>query len=423
MTDHKRPSPALGASQGAAAVLGFARRAVFSPVTAAIVAGFVVGAIILASTGADPFAAYQAIFETSLGGEGISDTATKSIPIVGMAVALAIPLRAGLVNLGGDGQLVLGALGAAVVGLYSPFPAPVTVVLALLAGILAGGLWAALAALLETACGVPLLVSSLLMSYPAISLVSYLIRFQLLEEGSGIPQSERLPDGVRLPEFATDGGLGTGISIGIFLILAAALVFAFVEARTSAGFELRMTGRGARFSAYAGVDRPRLTIRLMFASGGLAGLVGAIMVLGFPYRLTDGALTTPAYTWTGLLAALLAAASPLGTIVAGFFFAALTVGGFGMEQETAVPQQLTSVLQAVIILFLAVRTGVFAKAAWLRGRRPGRIPPGSEPSAAGPPRIGPRGAEPPGTAAPGTEPPGNEPPGTESSVPAETGGR
>ncbi|NUU21298.1 MAG: ABC transporter permease, partial [Streptomycetaceae bacterium] len=185
----------------------------------------------------------------------------------------------------------------------------------------------------------------------------------------GIPQSERLPDGVRLPEFATDGGLGTGISVGIFLIAAAGLVFAFVEARTAAGFELRMTGRGARFSAYAGVDRPKLTLRLMFASGGRAGLVGAISVLGFPYRLTDGALTTPAYTWTGLLAALLAAAQPIGTIVAGFFFAALNVGGLGMEQETDVPQQLTSVLQAVIILFLAVRTGVFTKGGWLRGRR------------------------------------------------------
>src|ERR1044071_5580616 len=101
MTDHKRPSP--GASQGAGVVLGCARRAVFSPVTAAIVAAFVVGAIILASTGADPFAAYQAIFETSLGGEGISDTATKSIPIVGMAVALPIPPRPGLVDPGCDG--------------------------------------------------------------------------------------------------------------------------------------------------------------------------------------------------------------------------------------------------------------------------------------------------------------------------------
>lgn len=373
-----------GPSQGRSAVTPTRlttglRVALLSPVTIAIVAGFLVGAVVLSTTGADPLTAYRAIFEGALGSEGISDTLTKATPIVGLAVALAIPLRAGLVNLGGDGQLVLGALAAAVVGLYSPFPAPVTVVFALLAGILAGALWATLAAVLETACGVPLLVSSLLLSYPAMSLVSYLIRFRLLEEGSGIPQTERLPDGVRLPEFWADGGLGTGVSVGIFLIAAAALVFAFVEARTSAGFELRMTGRGARFTAYAGVDRPRLTIRLMFASGGLAGLVGAIVVLGFPYRLTDGALITPGYTWTGLLAALLAAASPLGTVVAGFFFAALTVGGFGMEQETAVPQQLTQVLQAVIILFLAVRTGVFAKGRWLRGRRAGSAVPPPDP--------------------------------------------
>ncbi|MDI2125992.1 ABC transporter permease [Yinghuangia seranimata] len=373
MTDLTDPTRDGGRSPLAAAA-GIARRAVVSPVTVSIAAALLLGAVILAATGAAPLTAYQAILDSAFGSDGISDTLTKSIPIVGMAVALAIPLRAGLVNLGGDGQLVLGALAAAAVGLYSPFPAPVTVVCALLAGVVAGALWAALAAVLETVCGVPLLVSSLLLSYPAVSFVSYMVRFPLLQKGSGIPQSERLPDGVRLPEFAADGGLGTGVSIGILLIAAAAAVFAFVEARTAAGFELRMTGRGPRFAAYAGVDRPRLTLRLMSASGGLAGLVGAIVVLGFPYRLTDGALTTPGYTWTGLLAALLAAASPIGTVLAGFFFAALTVGGFGMEQETAVPQQLTQVLQALIILFLAVRTGVFAKGGRFR-RRPAAPPP------------------------------------------------
>ncbi|WP_346011845.1 ABC transporter permease, partial [Streptomyces sp. SID3343] len=345
-----------------------ARAVVLSPVTIAIVAALVLGAIILAATGADPIAAYTSVVTGAFGSEGIGDTLGEAIPIVGLALALAIPLRAGLVNLGGDGQLVLGALAAAAVGLYSPFPDPITVVLALLAGMLAGGLWAALAALLETRCGVPLLVSSLLLGYPAMSFVSYVIRFPLLQNGSSIPQTERLPDGVRLPEFAAGAGAGTGVSVGILLIVLAAAIYAVVDHRTAVGYEVRMTGLGARFTAYAGVDRARLTLRLMFASGSIAGLVGAIAVLGFPYRLVDGALTTPGYTWTGLLAALLAAASPIGTVVAGFFFSALTVGGFGMEQETAVPQQLTAVLQAVIILFLAVRTGIFRKGGLLRRR-------------------------------------------------------
>jgi len=345
-----------------------ARRIVLSPVTIAIAAALVLGAIILASTGADPIEAYTSVVTGAFGSDGIGDTLGEAIPIVGLALALAIPLRAGLVNLGGDGQLVLGALAAAAVGLYSPFPDAITVVLALLAGMLAGGLWASLAALLETRCGVPLLVSSLLLGYPAMSFVSYVVRFPLLQDGSSIPQTERLPDGVRLPEFAAGAGAGTGVSVGILLIVLAAVIYFVVDHRTAAGYEVRMTGLGARFTAYAGVDRARLTLRLMFASGSIAGLVGAIAVLGFPYRLVDGALTTPGYTWTGLLAALLAAASPIGTVAAGFFFAAMTVGGFGMEQETAVPQQLTAVLQAVIILFLAVRTGIFRKSGGLRRR-------------------------------------------------------
>ncbi|MFI1382025.1 ABC transporter permease [Embleya sp. NPDC020886] len=358
------------------------RGAVFSPVTVSIVAALILGAIILAGTGADPLTAYGSVLTGAFGSEGIGDTLGECIPIVGLALALAIPLRAGLVNLGGDGQLVLGGLAAVSVGLYSPFPSAITVILALLAGMLAGGLWAALAAVLETRCGVPLLVSSLLLSYPAMSFVSYMVRFPLLQKGSGIPQTDRLPEGVKLPEFAAGSGAGTGVSVGIVLIVLAAVVYFVVDHRTAAGYEVRMTGLGARFAGYAGVDRARLTLRLMFASGSLAGLVGAITVLGFPYRMVDGALTTPGYTWTGLLAALLAAASPLGTVAAGFFFSALTIGGFGMEQETAVPQQLTAVLQAVVILFLAVRGGIFRKGGWLH--RLGRGPDGA---AAPPPDL------------------------------------
>jgi simple sugar transport system permease protein len=266
-----------------------------------------------------------------------------------MATALAIPLRAGMVNLGGEGQLVLGAISAIAVGLH--VPGPLGLVAALVAGALTGAVYAAVAAVCETRLGVPLLVTTLLLSYPAMSFAAYLVRFPMRDEGSSLPQSDQLPADVRFTELAP----------GLFLIAAVVVVYAVVDARTPAGFEARVTGWGPRFAQYAGIDRPVLTVRLLACSGGLAGLVGAVVVVGFPHRFIDGALITPQYTWIGLLAALLAAANPLGTLAAAVFFAALTSGGFAMERATQVPRELTAVLQAVLIIFLAAATGLLRK--------------------------------------------------------------
>ncbi|AGM05274.1 ABC transporter permease [Amycolatopsis keratiniphila] len=321
-----------------------------------VAAALVLGAILLLATGTDPLAAYGAIVSGAFGPDGIGDTLAYAVPVAGMATALAIPLRAGMVNLGGEGQLVLGAISALAVGLYVPGPGPVKVILALLAGIAAGAAYAALAAVCENRLGVPLLISTLLLSYPAMSFAGYLVRFPMKDAGSSLPQSPQLTEGARLPEI-------DGVTTGIFLVVAVIAVYTVIDARTPAGFETKVTGWAPRFAAYAGIDRPKLTLRLLAASGGTAGLVGAIAVLGFPYRFIDGALITPQYTWIGLLAALLAGASPLGTLLAAVFFAALTSGGFAMERATQVPRELTAVLQAVLIIFLAATSGVFKRKA------------------------------------------------------------
>ncbi|MFD8022797.1 ABC transporter permease [Streptomyces lavendulae] len=322
-----------------------------SPVLFSVAATLLAGTLLLAATGADPLTAYGAVLSGSLGPDGIGATLTTGTSVLGMALALAVPLRAGLVNLGGDGQLVLGGLAAAVTGLYSPLPAPLTVAVCLLAGTAAGAAYAALAAVCETRLGVPLLVSGLLLSYPAVSFASYVARYPLKEPGSSLPQTRRLPEGVALPALGS-----TTVTAGLLLVAAVAVVHFFVDTRTGAGYEVRMTGLGPRFAAYAGVDRAGLTLRLMAASGGIAGLVGAVGVLAFPYRFTDGALTAPGYTWTGLTAALLAGAAPLGTVLAALFFTVLQVGGLSMERATEVPRELTQVLQALVIVLLASRS-------------------------------------------------------------------
>jgi simple sugar transport system permease protein len=124
------------------------------------------------------------------------------------------------------------------------------------------------------------------------------------------------------------------------------------------GYELRLRGKNLRFAGYGGVNLDRQAMLTMFVSGAIAGLVGAIVVLGSQFRFIDGALLTPTYTWSGLMAALLVGGEPVGAVLAGLFFAALQTGGFAMQRETSVPRVLTLVLQAIVILFLAMRQGV-----------------------------------------------------------------
>ena len=318
----------------------------------AILIGTVLGALLILASGGNPLTAYRAIFVGALAPGNLPDTLNWAVPLVGMTLVAALPLRGGMVNLGGDGQLVVGGLVAALVPLYIPAPGPVAAAAAIVAAMLAAGLYASLAALGETRFGIPMLISSLLLSYPAMGVASYLVGFPLRDTTTGLAETVMIPASARLP--AITGAL----NIGLILMAAVAAAVVIVDRLTVAGYELRMRGLNARFAAYGGVNLAAQTARVMFASGAIAGLVGAIIVLGSQFRFQDGALVTPGYTWSGLMAALLAGGEPLAAVGAGAFFAALQTGGFAMQRDTSIPRVLTMVLQAIIILFLAIRHGV-----------------------------------------------------------------
>jgi general nucleoside transport system permease protein len=318
----------------------------------AILIGVTVGALLILVSGGNPLTAYWAILIGALAPGNLPDTLNWAVPLVGMTLVAALPLRGGLVNLGGDGQLVIGGLVAALAPLYLPAPGSVAAALAIVGAMLASGLYASLAALGETRLGVPMLISSLLLSYPAVGLTSYVVGFPLRDTTTGLAQTVMIPTAARLATI-----LGP-LNVGLILIAAVAAMVVFYDRRAVAGYELRMRGLNARFAGYGGVRLASQTVRVMFASGAIAGLVGAIIVLGSQFRFQDGALTSPNYTWSGLMAALLAGGEPLGAIGAGVFFAALQTGGFAMQRETSIPRVLIMVLQAVIILFLAIRHGV-----------------------------------------------------------------
>lgn len=330
------------------------RSAVWLGPLAAVGGALAVGAVLMLATGHDPLAAYRAMLEGALGGRRLTHlmaTLARATPIVGMGLAAALALRGGYLNLGGEGQLVLGALAATLVALHAPLPPLALLPLTVLAGALAGGAWALLATVLERRFHVPLLIGTLLLSYPARFLASYVVSYPLRDVASGMTQSHRVPEGLELARLAA----GSRLHAGALVVLALVLAAAWGMRRTRVGYELRMRGLNPRFARYGGVDTGRLGYAAMLASGGVAGLVGAFEVLGSHHRFIDGALTVPLYAWTGLMAALLAGSRPLGVLAAGLFFAAVQTGGFGMERGAGVPREISQVLQALMILLIAAR--------------------------------------------------------------------
>jgi simple sugar transport system permease protein len=290
-------------------------------------------------------------------GPQLGETVARAVPLVGMTLAAAVPLRAGIVNLGADGQLALGGCTAAIVALYLPAPDAVRLTVALAAGMAVGAAYAGIAAAGEVYAGVPLLLSTWLLTYPAKGLCGYLVRTSLRDPTTAWPSTERIAVGARLGSLIP----GTPVNQGFLLIAGVAILVIFIDRRSSTGFELRLRGLNERFARYGGVDLNRQTFGVMLASGAIAGLVGAIMVLGSQFRYTDGALTAPQYSWSGTLAALLAGGEPVGSVIAAVLFAALQTGGFAMERSVEIPRVLTMVLQSVIILFLAMRGAIWKR--------------------------------------------------------------
>lgn len=327
------------------------------PIAAAVAVGFGVCGLIAWCVGLRPGLMFHELLWGAVAGPQSFETMARAVPLVGMTLAAAIPLRAGIVNLGADGQLALGGCAAAIVALWLPAPDGIRLVAALGAGVAVGAGYAALAAAGEIIAGVPLLLSTWLLSYPAKGLCGYLVRTSLRDPTTAWPSTPRIAVGARLGSLIP----GTPVNQGLVLIAVLAIAVIYVDRRTSVGFELRLRGLNERFARYGGVALHRQTLGVMLASGAIAGLVGAVMVLGSQFRYTDGALTAPQYSWSGTLAALLAGGEPVGAVIAALLFAGLQTGGFAMERSVEIPRVLTTVLQSVMILFLAMRGAIWKR--------------------------------------------------------------
>lgn len=348
------------------------------PVPTSVIIAFVIGAIFIMIAGADPVSGYQSMFRGSFGsGLGFANTVQRAIPLVGMALAIAVAFRAGIINLGAEGQMILGGLVGVLVVLYVPGPPALVMLLACVAGAAVGALWGLLPALLQSWPGVPLLITSLLLNYPARYFSSWMVRFPLKDPGSSMVATDPFPAGTQIPVFAPPSSglgqtllntlgkdnvltiIGRNVNWSFVVVGALIVVIMFMNTRTKFGFESGIHGLNSQFARYSGVPSGRMTAQTMLLSGGIAGLIGVMFAIGAPSnRLIDGQILETNYAWTGLLVALLALYRPIGVLVAGIFFAGIIAGSGAMGRDLSMSPQIASVIQGIVIILIAFKVQI-----------------------------------------------------------------
>ncbi|MFI2858588.1 ABC transporter permease [Paenibacillus sp. JSM ZJ436] len=331
---------------------------------AAVLVGLLVGAAAILIAGGEIWTTYAEMWKGAFGSfYFVTSTLARSTPIILVGLGAAFAFRAGFFNLGAPGQMIFGALAASLTGLYLPGPGWLICIAAILAGILAGGLWSVMAGYFDARFAVNLLISTLLLNYIADLFAGYLVSYPLRDTSgsAAMAQSAMLDSSVWLPKLFRGMPLHIGF---LFAALLAVVIYVLLK-RTRVGYEVRMLGGNPLFALYGGINRGTMMLGAMFFSGGLAGLGGAVEVLGSQYRYIDGALTSADYAWTGIMAALLARSNPVGTLLAAVFLAALQTGAMGVERNTEVPLEVGAIIQAALILFISAQ---FTYDFWKRKR-------------------------------------------------------
>jgi len=324
-------------------------RAALSIGAALLLAGLVIGAL-----GYSPGAALTALVKGGLGGPAAwTSTLLKATPLLLTGLAVSLCFRCGVWNIGAEGQFYLGALMATAVTtrLMPGAPAVVLIPTAMAAAALAGLAWASIAGALKAGRGVSEVISTILLNFVAIQLVSLAVHGWLQESSGAYPQSDALVAAARLPRW---GRLHLGLPLALVLAGGAwALLF-----KTSFGLRMRAVGLGARAARFAGIDPNRTLVATLAVSGALAGLAGGLEVMGVTGRLFEK--LSPGYGYTAIAVALLARLNPLAVVPSALLFGLLEAGGGAMQREAGVPSVATDVVKGVVIL---VSIG-FASIAW-----------------------------------------------------------
>ena len=339
--------------------------AVLRPVAVVGVA-LLIGMGIIIYTGQNPLPAYENLLvEPFRSWDTFSAVLFYAIPLVLTGLAAAVSFRANIFNIGGEGQLQVGALATAWAALSWATLPPVLMVPALIAvGAVAGALFAGIAGWLRAYLGATELVSTIMLNYVAVDIVSYAVTSggPLATTSGGGANTNTIPAAAQFPTFGSSQ-FHWGFVVAL---LAVAAIFVLLY-RTPLGYEIRMVGANAPFALFGGVAVPRVIMGAMALSGALAGIGGAVQVMGFQHEYSLGFLN-PQWGFTGVTVALLARLEPLGVVVAAILYALLEEGAQLMENNTNVDHNIIAVVQGLIILFVTVQFVAPRVATWWRRR-------------------------------------------------------
>lgn len=311
----------------------------------AVAVSFALSAILILLARVNPFTAFYWIFQGALGSRtGLVETAVKATPLLLTGLAAAVAFKARFYNLGGEGQLYVGALCAAVLGLCPGLPRPLAAPLIAAAGCLAAAAWALCAGLLKTRLRVDEVVVTLLSNYIVICVVSALLDGPLKDPRTMWPNSPPVLDSARYPLLLA----GTRLHAGALVAFAAAAAVWWMMKRSVLGFEIAAVGANPRAAAYAGIPVARTVALVSLLSGGLAGLAGVGEVLGLHYDLVEK--ISPGYGYAGIVIAMLGGLDAVGVVCAAVLFGVLITGSELMSRYTGVPVSLADVIQGITLL-------------------------------------------------------------------------
>jgi simple sugar transport system permease protein len=315
---------------------------------AAVVVTSALAAVLLWLGGYDPAEAASAALAGAFGSRDavLSITMVRAIPLVLTGLAVALAFRAGAWNIGAEGQLYAGAVGAVWVGLHGGWlPAWLLVPLVLGSACVAGALWAAVPILMKLRLGIGEVITSLLMSFVAINFAAYMVHGPLREPRGVFPQTASIVEAARLPALIP----GTRLHIGALLALALAIALWWFFRATRLGFQMRAVGASRAAAEIAGrIDADRVTLWAFLASGALAGLAGGVQIAGVTFALYEG--LSPGWGYSAIAVALLAGLNPAGVLATGVLFGALDAGAAAMQRDAAVPAVWATAVQALVIL-------------------------------------------------------------------------
>lgn len=335
-----------------------------------LLAAIAVGSLLMLWYKRNPLEIYLLLFKGAFGTQrSIFISLQRATPLIFTALGASLAFKAGVFNIGVEGQFFIGAIAGTYVGYAFKLPTIIHLPLALLTGFLAGALWALVPVLMRQKLGISEIISTIMTNYIAMLLIAYLTNYPMRES----PITDQTPPVQKtavLPQFIElTGRLGKGTQahVGIFIAIVVVVVMYFILKRTKIGYEWRMVGLSFPFSEFGGINLTRAFITAMLVSGGLAGLGGSVEILGVWRKYKNNFAT--GYGFRGNLAALLGRQNIIGSAIAALFYGSMEAGAMGLDWAAGVPRQLIDILVNLIIFFMAAE-GIWdfvKRIKWVRG--------------------------------------------------------